>query len=122
MSNREDAMEYRDDYDRDRRYRGEGYYGREDRGFFERAGDEVRSWFGNEDAQRRRERDERDEPHGWGGPSQSWSERGAEGRGGEGRGRGGRWQYRDLDYREPQWTSPPQRYGGPSWTRESGYG
>src|SRR5262249_31569496 len=70
---REDSMDYRDDYDRDRRYRGQGYYGREDRGFFERAGDEVRSWFGDEDAQRRRERDERDEPRGWGGPSRSWS-------------------------------------------------
>ncbi|WP_262029422.1 BON domain-containing protein [Microvirga sp. Mcv34] len=32
----------------------------EDRGFFERAGDEVRSWFGDEDAERRRERDMRE--------------------------------------------------------------
>ncbi|MBM3604534.1 MAG: BON domain-containing protein [Alphaproteobacteria bacterium] len=49
-------------------YGGQGYSGRDyregsyrggsdDRGFFERAGDEVASWFGNEDAQRRRERD-----------------------------------------------------------------
>lgn len=29
----------------------------DDRGFFERAGDEVRSWFGDEEAERRRERD-----------------------------------------------------------------
>src|SRR5688572_13994581 len=29
----------------------------EDRGFFERAGDEVRSWFGDDEAERRRERD-----------------------------------------------------------------
>ncbi|MEZ0169841.1 BON domain-containing protein [Microvirga sp. TS319] len=29
----------------------------EDRGFFERAGDEVRSWFGDDDAERRRDRD-----------------------------------------------------------------
>lgn len=28
-----------------------------ERGFFDRAGDEVRSWFGDEDAERRRERD-----------------------------------------------------------------
>lgn len=33
--------------------------GRGERGFFERAGDEVLSWFGDEDAQRRRERDHR---------------------------------------------------------------
>jgi osmotically-inducible protein OsmY len=32
----------------------------EDRGFFERAGDEVRSWFGDEDAERRRDRDMRE--------------------------------------------------------------
>ena len=43
--------------------RWSGDYGRErgrsddDRGFFERAGDEVRSWFGDEEAERRRERD-----------------------------------------------------------------
>ncbi|HZH11647.1 MAG TPA: BON domain-containing protein [Microvirga sp.] len=31
----------------------------EDRGFFERAGDEMRSWFGDDDAERRREQDMR---------------------------------------------------------------
>lgn len=31
----------------------------EDRGFFDRAGDEVRSWFGDDEAQRRREMDQR---------------------------------------------------------------
>jgi hypothetical protein len=36
-------------------YRGGG----DDRGFFDRAGDEVRSWFGDDEAQRRREMDER---------------------------------------------------------------
>lgn len=146
-------MDYREDFDRGRRYRGEGYYGGyygapserdwerrgeerrgeygrprrdDDRGFFERAGDEVRSWFGDEDAQRRRMRDERDEPRGWGGPSREWSGREEDvdrdwaRKWGymEGRGRG----YREQSYREPQWTSPPQRYGGPSWTREQGYG
>ncbi len=34
---------------------------RDDRGFFDRAGDEVRSWFGDEEAERRRRYDERDE-------------------------------------------------------------
>ncbi|MGE4322796.1 MAG: DUF2171 domain-containing protein [Sphingobium sp.] len=33
-------------------------YDPEDRGFFDRAGDEVRSWFGDEEAERRREYDE----------------------------------------------------------------
>jgi len=144
-------MDYREDYDRGRRHRGEGYDGGyydapserdwerqgeywrhrgDDRGFLERAGDEVRSWFGDEEAPRRRMRDERDEPRGWGGSSRGWTSRDEDadrdwarqwgyvegGRGGQG------WQYQDTGYREPQWSSPPQRYAGPSWTRESGYG
>jgi hypothetical protein len=48
-------------YDRD--YRGDArdarYDNPADRGFFDRAGDEVRSWFGDEEAERRRERDQR---------------------------------------------------------------
>lgn len=50
--------------DRSRSYGSEGSYGPsrrppgdydyEDRGFFDRAGDEVRSWFGDEEAERRR--------------------------------------------------------------------
>ncbi|MEA3004053.1 MAG: hypothetical protein QOH81_2841 [Sphingomonadales bacterium] len=57
------------DRDRDRDYgrgdyrgqSGRGSYGGrdDDRGFLDRAGDEVRSWFGDEEAQRRREADER---------------------------------------------------------------
>jgi hypothetical protein len=38
---------------------GRGRADYEDRGFLERAGDEVRSWFGDEEAERRRERDQR---------------------------------------------------------------
>jgi hypothetical protein len=45
----------------DERYgRGGRWRGREERGFLERAGDELRSWFGDEDAERRRIRDERE--------------------------------------------------------------
>lgn len=44
-------------------YREHGYTARRDddneRGFFERAGDEIASWFGDEDAARRREEDHR---------------------------------------------------------------
>ena len=67
-------------YGRDRSERGDRFYGdrdhggdrfrgdhqrrdldydAEDRGFLARAGDEVRSWFGDEEAERRRERDQR---------------------------------------------------------------
>lgn len=42
---------YDRDYSRD--------YDRDDRGFIDRATDEVRSWFGDEDAERRRRRDHR---------------------------------------------------------------
>jgi hypothetical protein len=42
------------DYGRDPRG-----YDHQDRGFFDRAGDEVRAWFGDEDAERRRRADER---------------------------------------------------------------
>lgn len=68
---RSDSDRYRSDQDRYRGYQGNrgyrsGYEGRrppadydyEERGFFNRAGDEVRSWFGDEDAERRREYDE----------------------------------------------------------------
>jgi osmotically-inducible protein OsmY len=45
------------------RDRSRGYWNpdedRDDRGFFERAGDEIASWFGDEDAERRREMDNR---------------------------------------------------------------
>jgi len=40
-------------------YRGPYRRGGEERGFFERAGDEIKSWFGDEEAERRRRMDER---------------------------------------------------------------
>jgi len=52
-----------DRYERDRYDRERGY-GREDRGMLNRAGDEVRSWFGDDEAARRRERDERESYRG----------------------------------------------------------
>jgi hypothetical protein len=50
----------RDSYNRDRGAQRYDRYGNPDeRGFFDRAGDEVRSWFGDEEAERRRRMDER---------------------------------------------------------------
>lgn len=47
-------------YGRHRDYgRGNRGAGHDERGFMDRAGDEVRSWFGDDEAERRRERDER---------------------------------------------------------------
>ena len=49
------AHPYDDRYrDSQQGYRGERGFGRDDRGFFERAGDEVRAWFGHDEAERRR--------------------------------------------------------------------
>ena len=56
---------YRGDDGRDAARREQGHgrqpqgYTSDDRGFAQRAGDEVRSWFGDEDAERRREADAR---------------------------------------------------------------
>lgn len=70
---REPRSRFTGDYDRsdDRRY-GRGFdrdYDRDERGLLERAGDEVASWFGDEEADRRRREDarrlERDEER-WG--------------------------------------------------------
>ncbi|MCD2324034.1 DUF2171 domain-containing protein [Sphingomonas sp. IC-56] len=64
------------DYDRQQGYRQQSQHqGRDerDRGFFERAGDEVRSWFGDEEAERRRERDQRYDEHQ--GNHERWADR-----------------------------------------------
>src|ERR1700750_1993788 len=65
------------DANRSDRYRGAGYDRNDprDRGFFDRAGDEVRSWFGDEEAERRRRIDERyDERYDNGSRSRSASQ------------------------------------------------
>ena len=81
-------MDYREDYDRGRRYRDEGdYRGSErrdwdrrdydrrqrgdERGFLERLADELRSWFRDEEA-RRRPRQERHAAGRWGGGERGW--------------------------------------------------
>lgn len=56
---------YNDD---DRGYRGEYGYDRDDRGWFDKAADEVASWFGDEEAERRRRMDERRQGHRGRGP------------------------------------------------------
>ena len=49
---------------RDERFEGRDRGPRDDRGFFERAGDEISSWFGDDDADRRRHEDRRFEGRG----------------------------------------------------------
>lgn len=48
-----------DDHNNPRSYRSGRPRADEDRGFFSRAGDEIASWFGSDDAERRREHDAR---------------------------------------------------------------
>jgi len=70
------AHRYDERYERDRD-RGRGY-ARDDRGLIERAGDELRSWFGDEQAERRRRLDERErwrhERPERGGAGERWEE------------------------------------------------
>ena len=128
------AERYEDRY-RGEEYRGERGYGRErdDRGFFDRAGDEVRSWFGDEEAERRRRIDERERDrqperaygrdygnrYEYGrGRERGWSEpsRAEQGRGTERWGGGESWRSeRDRDYGSTAFGS-----GSASATRYSG--
>lgn len=65
---RDERSRWRDDdrsSNRDWRSEGRSERGGNERGFFERAGDEIASWFGDEDAERRRHQDQsRDDPRG----------------------------------------------------------
>lgn len=55
-----DDDNYRGGQRQQRSYGGQPQgHDREERGFFDRAGDEVRSWFGDDEAERRREMDQR---------------------------------------------------------------
>jgi hypothetical protein len=88
--------------DRERRGRfGERDFGRErdERGFFERAGDEISSWFGDEEAERRRQRDMR--MGGGGRYERDYSERSR-------RARSERDE--DLSYRPMGWTASDRDY------------
>jgi hypothetical protein len=82
-----------DRYDRDERsrwsndrsdrsgWRGEQRGGRDERGFWDRASDEVASWFGDDDAERRRRQDNRrdermgDHDRNWRGNEHDWHDR-----------------------------------------------
>ena len=101
----------RDDYGRD--YRSDGrdprYGGPDDRGFFDRAGDEIRSWFGDEEAERRRRMDERfDERYDRDHPANRYEGNRYEGNRYEGN--------RYARYSAGGYT-PPERY--PSWSRSN---
>lgn len=74
-----DRYDSRRDRDPSMRWRDEGRGGsggeRSDRGFFERAGDEIASWFGDDEAERRRRADSYDRGDGRAGWDQGRNER-----------------------------------------------
>lgn len=132
-------MDFRQDYERGRRYRDEGDFqvsdrrgsnrrdwdrrdyerGRSDEpGFLPRFIDELRSWFRDEDV-RRRGRDDREDQRGWGGGEQGWGGRGDD----EGDREWARqWGYVDRgDARARGGASSRSMSMGPSWGRERGY-
>jgi hypothetical protein len=98
--------------------RGSRSGGRDERGFFERAGDEVASWFGDDEAERRRREDRMRDERGRsfsGGP-------GREDRSDRFRDRGGRWGYFEDDNRGPFSRSSYRGYGGEGDYRSSTWG
>jgi hypothetical protein len=62
------------DFDRDRRGGDRPSTNHEDRGFFERAGDEVASWFGDDEAERRRREDQMNDEREHGSSGRSGNE------------------------------------------------
>jgi len=97
--------------------------GDDERGFFERAGDEISSWFGDDDAQRRREMDERrDDDYR---RSQAPYGTASFGRSESGRGDYGSYErnprFRDEGYRRPYTGRFSGRGFGESGTRETGF-
>ena len=88
---------------RDERFGGRdrGYSPNEDRGFFERAGDEIASWFGDDEAERRRREDQRME--------------------GRDRGSGGERDWR-RDEDRGRFSERGEREGGSQFFAASGYG
>ena len=126
-------MDYRDDYERGRRYRDEGNWddrreydrrayrhrSQDERGFIDRLADELRSWFHDQEG---RGRDDRERDARWGGSVHGW---------GPGRDEdvdrnwARQWGYVDRgDQRggSDRWRDASRRFGGQSWTRERAAG
>ena len=97
---------------------------RDERGFFERAGDEVASWFGDEEAERRRREDRMREERegGWSGREHERSSRGRD----YDRGPGRDWN-RDHERGGGSWMSGGRRdddrgFHDRGWERDEGRG
>lgn len=127
-------MDYRDDYERGRRYRDEGDWGErraydrraydrrslDDRGFIDRLVDELRSWFRDEEA--RRGRDDRERDARWGGSVRGWGSSREED---VDREWARQWGYVDRGEQragQDRWREPRSGWGDPSgWGAERGW-
>jgi osmotically-inducible protein OsmY len=100
----------RDRFDRDRHERD-----RDERGIVDRAGDEVRSWFGDDEARRRREREDREDDRWNAPPSRSFRDASDDRWRSSGRASGGDRSYsseRPYGDREYGWNAEPSRSEG----------
>ena len=132
---RDERSRWRDESSADREW-GRDRNDRNERGFFERAGDEVASWFGDEDADRRR-REDRTREQGGHGYGRDWDrERSSSDRNLRGRDQGYRsdrdrnwYQTRGLNERggfserdyNPGWRQELGSESNRDWDRNRGY-
>jgi hypothetical protein len=123
--------------ERNRDIRDDRDYGdrdRDDRGVISRAGDEVRSWFGDDEAARRRRMDESRDEHrdrDWGGRTAASMERGwdrardavrnATDRDRDGRRGFDEWNDADRPWRGSQRESPTYYSGSGAWRDSAGW-
>jgi osmotically-inducible protein OsmY len=98
------AKRYQDRYGHGSQRRDRGYA--DDRGYVDRASDEVRSWFGDDDAERRRHMDEQ-------------RDRARDARYG-GEPRGGEWSRSEWPRRDDQGSWPRSDYRHAQWERRPG--
>jgi len=95
--------------DSERRHRDrEREYSDGDRGFLERFADEMRSWFGNEEAQRRRMMDEREDWRGVGGSNDRWRDRDREWSRSD-------WPRGESSRTSTEWRGPDERQWSRGW-------
>ena len=117
---RSEHSRWSEDRNREHGWRSDERSNRDDRGFFERAGDEISSWFGDEDAERRR-REDRMREEREGGSREHDRERGWDQDRGWGRDRD-RDRDRERDWNDNRGTfargGSSERDYNPNWRRE----
>jgi len=88
----------------------------DDRGFFEKAGDEIASWFGSDDERRRRDEDMLGRERGWA-RDRDWDRN----RNHDWDNDRGRWSDEQRGYQPTNWTSSNREYGRGFDNEDRGY-